>query len=194
MDLLFDTYTDGGGRTCRSGPRQLTDLVRIDGDLHAPPIGRVLMGRVPIPGGRRQDQPTVHNVPAGRNAGPGHALRDVHAVPDDPGTAGTASAQLGRQDQARMFTDRTTPWLLADREYGDVDHWRRIARANRIDEPRRIGARHRPGASATRAREDGGAAWPPRRLTSWRRSIGDFYVPTFTVTRGRRRRACASCS
>jgi nucleoid-associated protein YgaU len=38
----------------------------------------------------------------------------------------------------RMVQGPDDLWLLADREYGDVAHWRRIARANRVDDPRSI--------------------------------------------------------
>ena len=38
----------------------------------------------------------------------------------------------------RMVEGPDDLWLLADREYGDVARWRHIARANRIDDPRRL--------------------------------------------------------
>ena len=36
MDLLFDTYTDGGGDVSER-TREFTDMLSIDGDTHAPP-------------------------------------------------------------------------------------------------------------------------------------------------------------
>ena len=37
MDLLFDTWTDGQSRNVLELTAPLTDLLSIDGDLHAPP-------------------------------------------------------------------------------------------------------------------------------------------------------------
>lgn len=140
MDLLFDTYTDGGGEDVSERTRQLTDLVHIDGDLHAPPTVRFSWGVFLF-------DAVIEKV----------SQRFTMFLADGTPVRATLSVTFTQyrtiQDQLeqprRNSADKTkhrvvegpdSLWLLADREYGDVAHWRTIARANRIDDPRRLAA------------------------------------------------------
>jgi nucleoid-associated protein YgaU len=138
MDLLFDTYTDGGGEDVSEHTRQLTDLMRIDGKLHAPPTVRFSWGVLIF-------QAIIDKI----------SQRYTMFLADGTPVRATLSVTFTQyktireqlQDPPRNSPDKTKRrtvqgpddlWLLADREYGDVAHWRRIARANRIDDPRSI--------------------------------------------------------
>ena len=138
MDLLFDTYTDGGGADVSERTRQLTDLVRIDGDLHAPPTVRFTWGVLLF-------QAIIDKI----------SQRFTMFLADGTPVRATLSVTFTQyktiqeqlQDPRRNSADKTKHWmvqgpddlwLLAAREYGDVGHWRRIVQANRIDDPRSI--------------------------------------------------------
>jgi nucleoid-associated protein YgaU len=138
MDLFFDTYTDGGGEDVSERTRQFTDLVRIDGDLHAPPTVRFTWGVLLF-------QAIIDKI----------SQRFTMFLADGTPVRATLSVTFTQyktipeqlQDPRRSSADKTKHrmvegpadlWLLAAREYGDVAHWRRIARANRIDDPRSI--------------------------------------------------------
>jgi hypothetical protein len=138
MDLFFDTYTDGGGEDVSERTRQLTDLLHIDGDLHAPPTVRFAWGLLIF-------EAIIDKI----------GLRFTMFLADGTPVRATLSVSFTQyrtiqeqlRDPRRNSADKTKQrtaqgpddlWLLADREYGDVAHWRRIARANRIDEPRSI--------------------------------------------------------
>jgi Contractile injection system tube protein len=138
MDLLFDTYTDGGGADVSERTRQLTDLVHIDGDLHAPPIVRFSWGVLVFQAiiGKVSQRFTMFLAD-------GTPVRATLSVTFTQYRTIQEQLQEPRRNSAdktkhRMVQGPDDLWLLADREYGDVAHWRRIARANRIDDPRSI--------------------------------------------------------
>jgi hypothetical protein len=138
MDLLFDTYTDGGGEDVSERTRQVTDLVRIDGDLHAPPIVRFSWGVFLFQAvvGKISQRFTMFLAD-------GTPVRATLSVTFTQYKTIQEQLEQPRRNSAdktkhRMVEGPHDLWLLADREYGEVAHWRHIARANRIDEPRRM--------------------------------------------------------
>jgi len=138
MDLLFDTYTDGGGEDVSERTRQLTDLVRIDGDLHAPPTVRFSWGVFLF-------EAVIDKISQRFTMflADGTPVRATLSVTFTQYKTIQEQLQQPRRNSADKTKHRTVEgpddlWLLADREYGDVARWRHIARANRIDEPRRL--------------------------------------------------------
>lgn len=138
MDLLFDTYTDGGGRDVSERTRRLTDLVHVNGSLHAPPVVRFSWGVFLFTA--VIDKASVRFTMFLADGTPVRATMSVTFT-----QYRTIQEQL--QNPRRNSADRTSRrrvegpnslWLLADREYGDVAHWRHIARTNRIDDPGRL--------------------------------------------------------
>jgi nucleoid-associated protein YgaU len=138
MDLLFDTYTDRGGEDVSEQTSRLTDLVHIDGDLHAPPTVRFSWGVFLF-------EAVIDKI----------SQRFTMFLADGTPVRATLSVTFKQyktiqeqlQEPRRSSADKTKRrvaegpddlWLLADREYGDVARWRHIARANRIDEPQRL--------------------------------------------------------
>ena len=168
MDLLFDTYTDGGG----------AGRVGADPPAHRPAAhrrrpprpadGPVLAGACSSSrrSSRRSASGSPCSWPTARRSGP------RSRSPSSSTRRSRSSCEHPRRNSAdktkrRMVEGPDDLWLLADREYGDVAHWRLIARANRIDDPRRSWPATVLVLPPLDGRDDGGAAWPPRRLTSW---------------------------
>lgn len=140
MDLLFDTYTDGGGEDVSERTRQLTDLVHVDGDLHAPPTvrfswGVFLFDAVMEKVSQRFTMFLADGTPV--RATLSVTFTQYRTIQDQLEQPRRNSADKTKH---RVVEGPDSLWLLADREYGDVAHWRTIARANRIDDPRRLAA------------------------------------------------------
>ena len=138
MDLLFDTYTDGGGEDVSERTRQLTDLVHVDGDLHAPPTvgfswGVFLFDAVIEKVSQRFTMFLADGTPV--RATLSVTFTQYRTIQEQLEQPRRNSADKTKR---RVVEGPDSLWLLADREYGDVAHWRLIARANRIDDPRRL--------------------------------------------------------
>jgi nucleoid-associated protein YgaU len=138
MDLLFDTYTDGGGRNVLEVTGPFTDLVSVEGTVHAPP-------RVEFRWGVFHFVAVVEKISQKFTMflSDGTPVRSTLSVTFHQYK--TIAEQL--QDPRRNSADKTkrrvleahdSVWLMAAREYGDPAFWRVIALANDIDDPRRI--------------------------------------------------------
>lgn len=139
MDLLFDTYTDGqGDRNVLELTQKFTNLVKIDGKLHAPP-------RVQFQWGVFDFIAVIEKISQRYTMflSDGTPVRSTLSVTfkqykpiakqlDDP------KRNSADKTKRRVFESHDSIWLMAAREYGDVKYWRLIARENRIEDPRRI--------------------------------------------------------
>jgi nucleoid-associated protein YgaU len=140
MDLLFDTYTDGRGQNVLELTSPITELVSIDGLIHAPPRVRFRWGQYEFVAVVEQvSQRLTMFLPDGT---PVRAKLSVKFK-----QYRTVAEQL--QDPRRNSADKTKRRvfgsddrvdLLAAREYGEPRFWRLIARNNDIDDPRQIEA------------------------------------------------------
>ncbi|MEF8827476.1 MAG: LysM peptidoglycan-binding domain-containing protein [Haloarcula sp.] len=136
MELFFDTYEKGAD--VRDYTDEIDALVRVDGDLHAPPIVRFVWGSF-------QFKAVVQRV------------KKQFTMFLDDGTPVRARLNVSfgeyttpteqRAESPRHSTDRTTVhfvtegdtlWAIAADEYGDAGEWRAIATANEITNPRSI--------------------------------------------------------
>ena len=118
--------------------RQLTDLVHIDGDLHAPPTvrfswGVFLFDAVIEKIGQRFTMFLADGTPV--RATLSVTFTQYRTIQDQLEQPRRNSADKTKR---RVVEGPDSLWLLADREYGDVAHWRHIARTNRIDDPGRL--------------------------------------------------------
>jgi hypothetical protein len=138
MDLFFDTYTDGGGSNVSDLTSRFTNMLGIDGSLHAPP-------RVEFRWGVFKFTAIVEKVTERFTMflADGTPVRATLAVTFKQYQ--TVAEQLmnprrnsSDKTQRRVLEVHDSVWLMADREYGDPRFWRLIARANRISEPRKI--------------------------------------------------------
>jgi nucleoid-associated protein YgaU len=138
MDLVFDTYTDGKGQNVleRTGP--FTDLLAIDEDLHAPPPVEFRWGVfrfVAVVEKISQKLTMFRSDGTPVRATLSVTFKQYKSVADQLEDPRRNSSDKTRR---RVFEGHDTIWLLAAREYGEPRYWRLIARANDIDDPRRI--------------------------------------------------------
>lgn len=141
MDLYFDTYTDGGRKDVSKRTKQLVDLVRIDGETHAPP-------RVEFHWGVFHFKAVIEKLSQKftmflSDGTPVRATVNVAFKQFKPLAEQLSDPRRNSADKTkrRVLTADETIWLLSHREYDSVGEWRQIARANHIDDPRAI----RPG-------------------------------------------------
>lgn len=138
MDLLFDTYTDGGGSDVSERTRAFTDMLSIDGSLHAPP-------RVEFSWGVFTFKAVVEKISQKftmfRSDGtPVRATLSVTFKQYRTIAEQLANPRQNSTDKTkrRVFESHDSVWLLAAREYGETRYWRLIAAENRIEDPRRV--------------------------------------------------------
>ena len=136
MDLFFDTYTDGGGFDVRHHTNLITDLLKIDSDLHAPPVCLFFWGKLSFKCVLQQMRQrfTMFNadgIPV--RATLSVTFKEYRSV--DIQVRETKPSSPDRTKR-RIVKQGDTFWLLAAREYGDATKWRHIADRNKIDNPR----------------------------------------------------------
>jgi hypothetical protein len=136
MELFFDTYEK---RTdVRTFTKKITGLLSVDKDLHAPPVCQFAWGSLKFKGVvEKVSQKFTMFLDTGI---PVRATLNVTFR-----SWKSKTEQL--QDIPRQSADRTKHkmlnqgeqlWMLAAEEYEDPAHWRSIANANGIDNPRQL--------------------------------------------------------
>lgn len=152
MDLFFDDYTDpfgpiedmlgiaGGGlpKSVRERIDALTGLLDIAPDLHAPPPVRFVWGPLRFDAviekiGRKANLFRPDGTPA--RATLSIAFREYRPLSRE---APRVRLESTDRTKRRQIDAAETIWLIADREYGDPRHWRVIAQASDVDEPRAL--------------------------------------------------------
>jgi hypothetical protein len=136
MDLFFDTYTDLGGIDVRIFTHRITNLLKIDSDLHAPPVCLFFWGTFWFKGVLQQvsQRFTMFNslgMPV--RATLSVTFKEYTTV--DMQVRATPLSSPDRTKQ-RIVMQGDSLWLLAAREYGDATKWRSIADKNQIENPR----------------------------------------------------------
>ena len=149
MNLFLDDYTDPTGPTTlqqkESDPlgkrlRDLTRLMEIDRDLHAPPPVRFNWGPMEFSAviekiGRKVTMFHPDGAPARVNLSVNFKeYRTLRQLIEDP------RRESADKTKRRVLTGRESLWLIASREYDDAKEWVRIARANDLDDPREVSA------------------------------------------------------
>jgi hypothetical protein len=142
MDLFFDTWTDGGRGDVTQLTGRLVALARIDGKTHAPPRvefrwGTIIFKAVIEKLSQRFTMFLSDGIPV--RATVNVAFKQYKPLSEQLVDPRRNSADKTKR---RIVAAHDSIWLIAHREYGDTRDWRRIAAANRIDDPRAI----RPGA------------------------------------------------
>lgn len=140
MDLLFDTWTNNRGDDVADLTRKFSDMLQIDADLHAPPPVSFQWGSFEftavIP------SLTQRFTMFDGDGTPVRATLSVTFKQYRPLSQQLADPRRNSADKTkrRVFSADDSLWAMAFREYGDVSHWRLIARHNRIARPREIEA------------------------------------------------------
>jgi nucleoid-associated protein YgaU len=147
MDLFLDDYTDPRGPTTlqqkETDPlgkrlRDLTNLLEIDRDLHAPPPVRFNWGPMEFVAviekiGRKVTMFHPDGNPARVTLSVSFKeYRTLRQLIEDP------RRESADKSKRRVVVGRDTLWLIASREYDDANQWVRIAAANDLDDPREI--------------------------------------------------------
>ncbi|MCG6986325.1 MAG: hypothetical protein LJE61_14125 [Thiocapsa sp.] len=145
MDLLFDTYTDGGGRDVSDDTRQFTDMLTIDADTHAPP-------RVEFKWGVFAFRAVVEKISQRFTMflGDGTPVRANLSVTFKQYRTIAEQLESPRRNSADKTKQRVlgkvegfrptavTLWQLSAQEYGEARFWRQIAKYNRVEDPRTL--------------------------------------------------------
>ena len=152
FDLFFDSTENGTGSDAKAVTDKIDpfyDLVKIEGDRHAPPIVLFAWGGDAFPGHRTADSQARHGfkgvVESVRQrytffsslglplrATVTLALREYKTLDQQ-----IAELNLRSPDVTKAYVVRSgeTITRIADRTGGDPRDWRRIADANRIEDP-----------------------------------------------------------
>jgi hypothetical protein len=152
FDLFFDSTESGTGSGAKSVTEQTDpfyDLVKIDGDQHAPPIVMFAWGGDSFPGHRRPDSQQRHGfkgvVESVRQrytffsslglplrATVSMTLREYKTLDQQ-----VAELNLRSPDHTKAYITRAgeTITRIAERTGGNPRDWRTIANANRIEDP-----------------------------------------------------------
>ncbi len=134
MDLFFDSYEEN--KDVRMDyTTKITDLLKIDPDIHAPPILRFVWGSLNFTCvlSRVTKKFTMFRSD-------GIPVRATLSV-----TFNEYRTEVSAKEKPKESSDRTKTytikqgdslWAIAAREYGDPASWRPIADKNRIENPR----------------------------------------------------------
>jgi nucleoid-associated protein YgaU len=147
MELFLDDYTDPEGPTSQlqrerdplmTRLRDLTKLLEIDRDLHAPPPVRFNWGPMEFSAvieklGRKVTMFHPDGTPARLSLSVSFKeYRTLRQQLEEP------RRESADKTKRRVVVGREALWLIAAREYDDANEWVRIAEANDLDDPREI--------------------------------------------------------
>jgi len=147
MDLFLDDYTDAKGPTSRERDepaplmtrlKELTKLLEIDRDLHAPPPVRFNWGPMEFTAvieklGRKVTMFHPDGTPARATLSVSFKeYRTLRQQLEDP------RRESADKTKRRVVVAGDALWRMAAREYDDANEWVRIADANDLDDPREI--------------------------------------------------------
>jgi len=147
MELFLDDYTDPKGPTSQRQAerepvaRRLTDLSKlllIDRDLHAPPPVRFNWGPMEFSAvieklGRKVTMFHPDGTPARATLSVTFKeYRTLRTQLEDP------RRESADRSKRRVVVGPEALWFIAAREYDDANEWVRIAEANDLDNPREI--------------------------------------------------------
>lgn len=140
MDLFFDTWTNAGGTDVSDLTKRFATILAIDADLHAPPPVRFMWGSFSFKAVIQSLSQKFTMFSA--DGLPVRATLTVSFKQYRPLSEQLDEPRRNSADKTkrRVMTADDSLWALAAREYGHVREWRRIAIANRIDNPRIVAA------------------------------------------------------
>jgi len=147
MDLFLDDYTDPAGPTSlqqkENNPvakrlSEISNLLEIDRDLHAPPPVRFNWGPMEFTAvieklGRKVTMFHPDGTPARATLSVSFKeYRTLRTQLEEP------RRESADKSKRRVVVGKEQLWYIADREYDDPNEWTRIAAANDLDDPREI--------------------------------------------------------
>ncbi len=140
MELFFDTWTNGAGEDVSELTGKFAETLAIDADLHAPPPVEFTWGSFSFKAVVQSlsQRFTMFNA----DGKPVRATLNVSFKQYRPLSEQLNDPRLNSADKTkrRVLTADDSLWAMAAREYAHPREWRRIARKNRIDNPRLLEA------------------------------------------------------
>ncbi|MGB8953986.1 MAG: LysM peptidoglycan-binding domain-containing protein [Tumebacillaceae bacterium] len=140
MELFFDCTLDDSVTDVRLHTTQITGLMEVDKDLHAPPQVKFVWGSLEFKGviERISQKFTMFSsegnpVRATLNV----TFKAVYTVQEQYQQIPRQSADRTKQKTLKQGDQL---WMIASSEYEDPGQWRSIATANGIDNPRKLQA------------------------------------------------------
>jgi nucleoid-associated protein YgaU len=141
LELFMDDYTDppaAGQKSVQDRLGDLTQLLEIDRDLHAPPQVRFVWGKLSFTAiiekmSRKVTLFQPDGTPA--RASVNVSFKEYKTLPD---LIVSPRLQSSDKSKRRLIVGDDSLWALAAREYGDSLLWRQIADFNDLDDPRDI--------------------------------------------------------
>jgi hypothetical protein len=136
MELFFDTYEKK--EDVRNHTKKITGLLDVDKDLHTPPLIRFVWGSLTFKGiVERVSSRFTMFLESGTpvRATLNVTFREVQSITEQFKRIPRQSADRTKQ---RTVRQGESLWHIAAQEYDDPGLWREIARANGIEDPRRI--------------------------------------------------------
>lgn len=136
MELFFDSYEKG--EDVRNYTSKVTQLLDVDKDLHAPPTCRFVWGGLNFKGIlEKASQKFTLFLDSGTpvRATLNVTFRSVQSVTEQFEETPRQSADRTKQ---KMLHQGEQLWMIASEEYQDPGLWREIAKANGIDNPRKL--------------------------------------------------------
>lgn len=138
MDLFFDTWTNAGGTDVTELTQPFADIMAIDADLHAPSQVEFSWGSFSFKAviealSQRFTMFAADGIPVRATLSVTFKqYRPISEQLEDP------RRNSSDKTKRRMLTGDDSLWAIAAREYGHPREWRRIARENRIANPRAV--------------------------------------------------------
>ncbi len=138
IELFFDTYTYYKSEDVRTYTNKITNLLKIDGEIHAPPICSFVWGKNGL------DKPYFTGVIEHATITYIMFLNDGTPVRAKLNLTFRQYPQVEQTDTRLSSPDKTKRWKLKDTdslwsiahaEYGDSSKWRYLAEANNIMNP-----------------------------------------------------------
>jgi len=136
MELLFDQWTDREEANVTERVKQLADLLLIDPELHAPPPVEFSWGTFSFKAVIESLSQRFTMFDA--DGTPVRATVSISFKQYRPLSEQLENPRLESSDKTKLRPLVGSLWALAAQEYGDPNEWRRIARENRIPNPRLI--------------------------------------------------------
>ncbi len=140
MDLFFDTWTDGNRQDVSVFTRSITSILHIDEQLGEPSEvefawGSLIFKAYIVSVSQRytmfNDDGTPVRATLSVSFKQFERFTEKVPLPREKGSSST---------KARVLAGADRLWSMAEREYGDKNAWRRIARENRISNPVQLGS------------------------------------------------------
>jgi len=133
-ELFFDTHTMGNDADARTQyVNKISNLLKIDGEIHAPPICIFKWGSLHFKGiiekiDKNFTMFDKDGIPLRGTIG--ISFKQYH----QPSETGDPSSSPDRTKR-RITVEGDSLWLISAREYGNPDQWKLIASENKIEDP-----------------------------------------------------------